>query len=148
MDWSPVLTASSALAGAVVGFLGTQIAAGRNRAADKKKRCTDRLVEAIVRLEAAYSNYTSAMIGDDQGARVVSLELQAATRSYSRAVGLIDHPFVRQRAEAYANQLLTHYLFYDSEPDELDADRTVPSAANLDETNRQLIAALRNYESN
>ncbi|QWY82308.1 hypothetical protein SEA_PHISHY_34 [Gordonia phage Phishy] len=104
------------------------------------------MVEAIVRLEVAYSSYLTATIANE-GIKVASLELAAARRSYSRAVGLIDHSFARNRAEAYADQLETHYLFYEAGPDEIPEGRDVPTSAALEKSNGALITALNHYES-
>lgn len=152
MDWTPVLTAAvsaaSGLTGACLGFFSTQLAARRNRDADKKKRGVDRLIDATEKLDAAYLTYTVAAETSDNPLRA-SARLQSADRFFDQAVGLIDHSLLRTEAQRYGSQLQKYYLHYGTtDLDDLDAGANVPTTEQLKRAHQRLVEKLRNYERN
>ncbi|NNG97263.1 hypothetical protein [Gordonia araii] len=114
----------------------------RNRGADARKRRVDRVVEATVRLEKAYTSYR--MDGDT---KETTHELNAAIRLLDQSVAVCGDRWVADRAKSLKDGLRLYYLMFGQPYDPLnDEGMQPPGLGELRQRNEALGKALRTYE--
>lgn len=146
-EWvQPAISAGAGLLGATIGLGGNLWVHGRSRKIERQRRCVDRLVVAAAKLDLAYTQYLD-QIADGVPDKRAAQSLQVAVRVYNQAAELLDHAVLRTHALSFATLMRTSYLFLNSEPDELDTDRQVPTAEQLTAAHTALASELRKYES-